>query len=173
MRGIVKRFNRTLAEQLFGHQYTKELLSPRKRNMEWVARLLEVAKALNEETMRLILTKDGREIAPAQAIELSRVKQLPAAPVIESVEEIPPNSVVRYLYYPGEQDSGTVRRATDPVWSVDAYQIEKRTSQFKKNGKKVTTGPTLYYLLDGPKRSFVRQELQIVPEDTELPPKTA
>ena len=61
---------------------------------------------------------------------MSRVKQLPAAPVIESVEEIPPNAVVRYLYYPGEQEGGTVRRATDLVWSVDVYQIEKRMSQF-------------------------------------------
>ena len=31
--------------------------------------------------------------------------------------------------------------------------------------------PVLYYLYDGPKRSFVREELQVVPEDTELPPK--
>ena len=30
----------------------------------------------------------------------------------------------------------------------------------------------LYYLYDGPKRSFVREELQVVPEDTELPPKS-
>ena len=105
---------------------------------------------------------------------MSRVKQLPASRETTEVAEIPPNAVVRYLYQPGEQEGGTARRATDPVWSVDAYQIKQRTSQFKKvNGKKVTTGPTLYYLLDGPKRSFVRQELQIVPEDTELPPKTA
>ena len=30
----------------------------------------------------------------------------------------------------------------------------------------------LYYLYDGPKRSFVREELQVVPEDAELPPKS-
>ena len=29
----------------------------------------------------------------------------------------------------------------------------------------------MYYLSGGPKRSFVREELQVVPEDTELPPK--
>ena len=28
----------------------------------------------------------------------------------------------------------------------------------------------LYYLLDGPKRGLVREELQVVPEDNELPP---
>ena len=133
--------------------------------------LSQVVNALNEETTRLIQTEDSREIAPAQAIQLSRVKLLPTAPVTKAeTEGIPPNAVVLYLYQPGEQECGTVRRATDPMWSVDAYQIEKRTSPFQKiNGKKVTTRLTLYYLLDGPKRSFVRQELQVVPEDTELP----
>ena len=31
--------------------------------------------------------------------------------------------------------------------------------------------PVLYYLSGGPKRSFVREELQVVPEDSEAPPK--
>ena len=31
--------------------------------------------------------------------------------------------------------------------------------------------PVMYYLSGGPKKSFVREELQVVPEDTELPPK--
>ena len=32
--------------------------------------------------------------------------------------------------------------------------------------------PVLYYLSDGaPRRNFVREELQVVPKDTELPPK--
>jgi hypothetical protein len=30
--------------------------------------------------------------------------------------------------------------------------------------------PALYYLMDGPARTFVREELMIVPPDTELPP---
>ena len=30
--------------------------------------------------------------------------------------------------------------------------------------------PVLYYLMDGPKRAFVRGELQVVPVDTEDPP---
>ena len=129
--GIVERFNRTLAERLFGHQYAQEMLNPQERNVEWVERLPRVVKALNEETTRLIQTEDGRDLTPARAIELSRVKQLPASRETTEVAEIPPNAVVRYLYQPGEQEGGTTRRATDPVWSVDAYQIEKGTSQFK------------------------------------------
>ena len=44
--GIVERFNRTLAERLFGHQYAQEMLFEQrlpgghagKRSTEWVAR---------------------------------------------------------------------------------------------------------------------------------------
>ena len=50
--GVVERFNRTLAERLFGYQYAKELEEPHKRNREWVKRLPEVVKALNAETKK-------------------------------------------------------------------------------------------------------------------------
>ena len=35
----------------------------------------------------------------------------------------------------------------------------------------VENQPVLYYLENGPTRSFVREELQVVPNDSELPPK--
>lgn len=163
--GIVERFNRTLAERLFGHQYAQEMLNPESRNTQWVERLPSVIKAINDETTRLIAK------APSEAVKLKQVRQSPANPVKTKEQQLPQDAMVRYLYYPGEQEGGTARRATDPIWSVDIFNVEKRTSQFKMiEGKKVTTGPTLYYLQDGPKRSFVRQELQVVPEDTQLPP---
>ena len=47
---IVERFNRTLAERLFGHQYAVEMLLPEgKRSTEWVKRLPDVVSALNNE----------------------------------------------------------------------------------------------------------------------------
>jgi hypothetical protein len=56
--GIVERFNRTLAERLFGHQYAQEILLEARgsnvRSKEWVARLPAVIKAINNETTRLI-----------------------------------------------------------------------------------------------------------------------
>ena len=119
---------------------------------------------MNEEKTRLI---DSR---PIDAIKEKVVEQTPAAPVKVRETPLPGDVLVRYLYYPGEQEGGTARRATDPIWSVGIYSIKRRKSQFKnKNGKKVYVGPTLYYLKDGPKRSFVKQELQVVPPDTELP----
>lgn len=52
--GVVERFNRTLAERLFGYQYARELKNPHKRNKEWVKRLPAVIKALNTETKKTL-----------------------------------------------------------------------------------------------------------------------
>ena len=61
---IVERFNKTLAEHLFGHQYAVEMrLTSGKRSTEWVKRLLEVVSALNNEVTRLTGKK------PTQAIK--------------------------------------------------------------------------------------------------------
>ena len=57
---IVERFNRTLAERLFGHQYTVEMrLSKGQRSSEWVVRLpaavsaSETAKSLASQAKNL------------------------------------------------------------------------------------------------------------------------
>ena len=51
---IVERFNRTLAERLFGHQYWVEMRLPDdKRSTEWVTRLPAFISALNKEVTRL------------------------------------------------------------------------------------------------------------------------
>ena len=64
---IVERFNRTLAERLFGYQYAVEMnmkqTNNNKRSTEWVKRLPEVVSALNNEVTRLIGKK------PAEAIK--------------------------------------------------------------------------------------------------------
>ena len=62
------------------------------------------------------------------------------------------------MYAPGELESGT-QRATDPLTEHTIEEI------FRQDGE-----PALYYLNDSPKRSFVREELQVVPEGTILPP---
>ena len=53
---IVERFNRTLAERLFGYQYAVEMnmKNSNQRSTEWVKRLPEVVSALNNEVTRLI-----------------------------------------------------------------------------------------------------------------------
>ena len=61
--GIVERFNRTLAERLFGHQYAQEMRPPSgERSTEWVKRLPSVVAALNGEVTRLTSKKPSDDI---------------------------------------------------------------------------------------------------------------
>ena len=82
-------------------------------------------------------------------------------PVGSKEKKIPPLVNVRYLYQPGELEGGT-KRATDPIWSLKVRQIERNV--MKPNE------PVVYYLSDEPKRGFVREELLVVPPNTQLPP---
>ena len=148
---IVERFNRTLAERLFGHQYgVKMRLPDDKRSTEWVTRLPAVILALNKEVTRLAGKK------PAEAIKKKTVSAKPSTPYLRSVgvneKKLPSGSSVRYLCQPGELEGGR-RRATDPIWSLKVYEIEK--FMIKPNA------PVIYYLFDGPKRWFVREELWV------------
>ena len=167
--GIVERFNRTLAERLFGHQYAQEMLfhaaqaPATAQSSEWVARLPAVVAALNGEVTRLI----GKR--PSEAIRRKAVSARPAAParrpVVFKERKLPPGVGVRYLYQPGELEGGR-RRATDPTWSLTVHRVERTVTK--------TGDPVVYYLCAGaPSRGFVREELQVVPPDTESPPDSS
>jgi len=158
---VVERANRTLSERLYSHQYAQEMLMDEGRSREWVKRLSKVLEAMNNKPRRIT----GKE--PDKALKLKEVD-------VKSVEykrpvgldevRLPPGVQVRYLFAPGE-DEGDNRRATDPIWSLDIFDLSRNV---------VSVGqPVLYYLSEGgPRRSFVREELQVVPEDTELPPNS-
>ena len=155
---IVERFNRTLAERLFGHQYAVEMLHAG-RSTVWVKRLPDVISALNNEVTRLTGKK------PAYAIKEKNIVSKPSTPYSRPVgvneKKLPPLINVRYLYQPGELEGGT-KRATDPIWSLKVYQVVKNMTKPNE--------PVVYYLSDGPKRGFVRKELLVVPPNTQLPP---
>ena len=57
------------------------------------------------------------------------------------------------LYQPGELE-GVCRRVTEPVCSLQAYRLRGAVPTHSK--------PVLYYLLDGPTRGFVREEVHVV-----------
>ena len=66
------------------------------------------------------------------------------------------------MYQPGELEGGRPR-ATDPSWSLTVHRLERSVTK--------TGEPTVYYLDEyGTPRGFVREELQVVPPDTESPP---
>ena len=149
---LVERFNKTLSERLFGYQYAVDLKVESGKNTEWVKRLPLVINNLNHEETRLIGKK------PIDAIKLKSVVSKPSAPLKFPENPLPYGINVRYLYQPGELEGGNKLRATDPIWSLKTYQIDNYIIQ---EGE-----PILYYLKDGPKRGFVKQELMIIPSDT-------
>ena len=114
-------------------------------------RLPEVVSALNNEITRLIGKK------PAEAIKEKAVSFKPSTtysrPVGLKEKKLPLTRInVRYLYQPAELVGGGRR----------VFNIEKAVTKPKK--------PILYYLYDGPKRGFVREELKVVPPGRQLPP---
>ena len=159
--GIVERFNRTLAERLFGYQYAVEMKLPEgERSRQWVNRLQAVVSAINNEITRLTGEK------PSHALKMKKVAQdassvVPGRVVGVAEKKLPAGVQVRYLFQPGELESGR-RRATDPIWSLKVYQINRSVTKPDE--------PVVYYLQDGPQRGFVREELLAVPPDTQLPP---
>ena len=162
---IVERFNRTLAERLFGHQYAVEMRLPSSLcSAAWVKRLPDVVAALNNE----VTSPTGKK--PAVAIKEKAVSAKPSTkytrPVGEGEREkkLPSLANVGDLYQPGELEGGG-KRATDPIWSLKVYNIERSVT---KHGT-----PVVYYLLYGPKWGFVREELLVVPSDTVLLPVNA
>jgi len=78
---------------------------------------------------------------------------------------LPTHTEVRHLLETGELEGNAFgkKKATYCNWSPEVFTVE---SYLIKNNQ-----PILYKLFDGPERFFVFEELQIVPKDTELPPK--
>jgi hypothetical protein len=159
--GIVERFNRTLSERLFHIQYAEELLLPLPvRSRAWVKNLPIIINDLNNSVTSLT------GIVPAVAIKMKKVYAKPSWPARRPIGYNEPllssYTEVRHLLEPGELEGGK-KRATDCIWSPEVFTIE---SYLVQEGQ-----PVLYKLYNGPKRSFVREELQIVPTDTMLPPE--
>ena len=158
---IVERFKCTLAARSFDRQYAVEMRLPDgQRPTPWVKRLPEVVAALNNKVSSLTRKK------PAVAIKEKSFNAKPSTPYARPVGEretkLRSLVKVRYLYQPGELE-GEVKRATDPIWSLKVYNIERSVTKSNE--------PVLYYLHHGPKRGFVPEELVIIPPNTELPPE--
>ena len=105
------------------------------RSREWVKRLPEVVKALNNEVTRLTGKKPVDSIRESvvggkSSTTSSRVVGLKERRLDASVN-------VRYLFSVGELEGGQ-KRATDPNWSLKAYKIDR---SIVKKGE-----PVFYYL---------------------------
>ena len=173
--GIIERSNRTFQERFYRILDASDLLAT------WLSSILSspsldiaqledlpgvvdsIIEDLNNSVTRLL------GMTPAKAIKKKRVIAKPSKPRkgpmgFDEVKLSYDDSVI-YLLELSEYEGGR-RRATDMNWSSKIYQI--RESLIQKNQ------PVLYWLVDdegnGPKRSFVREELQVL-KDVQLPPQ--
>ena len=161
---FVERANRTLGETLFTHQYAQGMADAQKRksrSSEWVERLPAVLKVMNNEVTRLT-GKEPTKVLKSADVLINEANY--GRPVGLDEVKLPPGVKVRYLYSPGEGEDGERRHATDPIWSLEIYDLSRSV---------VSANQPVFYCLSGwPRRSFVREEFQVVPNHTELPPKT-
>ena len=148
--------NKTLAELLFKIQDAQELNNPKKDSKTWVKHLQNIIKKMNSEVTAMIKMK------PKDAIKLNHVEL--KEKVIQKEDVLPEDGLYRYLYQPGEDHGNQQRRATDMIWSWNTFRLDEIV---QNKGERV-----LYYLRDGPKRSFVREELRWTPENSQQPPDT-
>ena len=145
---FVEALNKILAVRLFKVQDAQKLNNPEKVSSRWVKHLYGLVDELNDTE-----TKD--------AIKLKEVP-LVARESYPPEEVIPEDGLYRCLLQPGEEHDDQQRRATDRIWSKASYRLREVV---KSPGNRV-----MYYLLNGPERAFVSEELMLIPEDTELPP---
>ena len=129
-----------------------------KRSTEWVKRLPGVV--LNSEETRLTGKRPVDAIKEKVFDEKSTTTY--SRPIGLREKRLDSSKNVQYLYATCELDGGQ-RRATDPIWSLKIYNIE---NSLVNKGELV-----LYHPKDRPKRGFIREELQIFPPGTELPPE--
>ena len=153
---FVEHFNKILSEPLFRIQDAQELNNPTKDSKTWIKHLYNIVDELNKEYNSVI------KITPEKAIKLKEVK-LHYKPYPKE-DILPTDGLYRYLYQPGELEGGQQKRATDMVWSWNTFRLDR-----------IIENPSqcvLYYLSGdkAPERAFVKEELMLIPEDTEVPP---
>ena len=152
---FVEALNKILAERLFKVQDAQELNDPEKVSSRWVKHLYGLVDELNDTTTEMIGMK------PKDAIKLDEVP-LVTRESYPPEEVLPEDGLYRYLLQPGKEHDDQRCRATDRIWSKGTYRLREVA---ENPGNRV-----IYYLLDGPERAFVSEELMLIPEDTELPP---
>ena len=77
-------------------------------------------------------------------------------------DKLPEDGLYQYLLQPSEEHDDQRCRTTDRDWSKKTYRLREIVED---SGNRV-----MYYLLNGPKRAFISEELMLIPENTQLPP---
>ena len=146
--------NKILAENLFKIQDFQVLNNPDKISSTWVKHLYKLIDNLNNTKTSMINMK------PLDAIKLKEVKLVKKIKYLPG-QKLPEDGLYRYLLQPAEEHNDQRKRATDTISSKNSYRVSKVVAE--------PDNRIMYYLQDGPERVFVREELMLIPENTELP----
>ena len=163
---FVEALNKVLAERLFKVQDAQDLndgpsrpevsgLHPEKVSATWVKHLHGLVDELNDKETEMIGMKP-KDVIVLDQVPLVKQESYPPE------EVLPEDGLYQYRLQPGEEHDDQRHRAMDRVWSKGTYRL-----------KEIVENPgnhVMHYLLDGPERAFVSEELMLIPEDTELPP---
>ena len=152
---FVEALNKVLAVNLFKVQDAQELNDPEKISSTWVKHLYKLVDRLNDTKTQMTDTKTEDAIKMKEVLLVNQKSYPPE-------KRLAVDGLYRFLLLPGEEHGDHRKRATDRLWSKKTYRLSEVR---EKPGNRV-----MYYLQDGPERAFVKEELVLVPEDTELPP---
>ena len=97
---------------------------------------------------------------PTDAIKLNQVPLVNRENYPEE-ETLPEERLHWYLLQPGEEHGDQRHRATGRVWSKKTYRLREIMEDHCNH--------VMYYLSDRSERASVKEELMLIPEDTELP----
>ena len=150
---FVESLNRVLAENLFKIKDAQDLNDLDKIATTWVKHLYDLVDRLNDTKTEMIDMKLNEAI---------KLKEIPLKKKNYPPEDkLPSDGLYRYLLQPGEEHNNQKKRATDRIWSKKTYRLREIVSE--------PSNRVMYYLENGPNRAFLRKELLLIPEDTELP----
>ena len=152
---FVEALNKMITENLFKVQDAQELNDPEKVSSTWVKHLYGLVDKLNDTETQMIGMK------PKDAIKLNQVSLVNQENYLAE-DTLPEEGLYHHLLQPGEEHNDQRKRAMDRIWSKKTYRL-----------REIVEDPgnwVMYYLKHGPERVFVKEELMLIPKDTELPP---
>ena len=128
---------------------------PTKVSSTWVKHLYRLVDKLNDTETQMTRMK------PSDAIRLNQVP-LVNRENYPPEDTLPEDGLYHYLLQPGEEHNNQQCRAIYRIWSKKTYRLREIVED---SGNHV-----MYYLKGGPERAFMKEELMLTCEDTELPP---
>ena len=153
--GKVENRNKQISKMLFKNMDAPELFSGKESKI-WVKYARDAVDKLNHRVNKTL------KMSPVEAIKLDKITPKKLKYPKEKI--LPADGLYRYLLQPGEEHGDQRRRATDDIWSRKTFRLS--------DIEQIPQQRIIYHLSDGPDRAFVKEELMLIPESTELPPES-